>query len=214
MRKPFDLSLYLVLDPELCRRHSMLETALEAVAGGATAVQVRDKRASTAERIMLARGIKAALRDTAVLVVMNDDIEAAVEAGVDAVHIGQRDMRPALARERIGPRMLLGLSVNTESAARAIDPGLVDYAGVGPVFATLTKPDHEQPIGFDGLAHIASASPVPTVAIGGLKRQHVSDVFAAGVHGLAVVSAICGTPDPRQSAAELWAAIRQAHSGL
>ena len=214
MKKPFDLSLYLVLDPDLCQQHSMLETARAAVAGGATVVQVRHKHASTAERIALARDIKAALRDTAALIVMNDDIEAAVEAGVDAVHIGQRDMSPALARERIGPDMLLGLSINTESAARAVDPGVVDYAGVGPVFATPTKPDHEQPLGFAGLARVVAACPVPTVAIGGLKRQHVSDVFAAGAHGLAVVSAICGTPDPRESATALRIAIGQARSGL
>lgn len=214
MRKPFDLSLYLVLDPDLCRQHSMLETAREAVAGGATAVQIRHKRASTAERIALARGIKDVLRDTAALLVMNDDIEAAVEAEVDAVHIGQRDMSAAMARERIGPQMLLGLSVNTEDAARAIDPRLIDYAGIGPVFATPTKPDHEQPLGFAGLARVVAACPVPAVAIGGLKRQHVSDVFAAGAHGLAVVSAICGTPAPRQSSADLWLAIRQARSGL
>lgn len=214
MKKPFDLSLYLVLDPDLCRQHSMVETACAAVAGGATVIQVRHKQASTIERIALAREIKAALRDTAALIVMNDDIEAAVEAGVDAVHIGQRDMSPRLARERIGPHMLLGLSVNTESAARAIDPGLVDYAGVGPVFATPTKPDHEQPLGFAGLARVVGACPVPTVAIGGLKIQHVSDVLAAGAHGLAVVSAICGAPDPRESAAALQVAIGMARSGL
>jgi thiamine-phosphate pyrophosphorylase len=213
MKKPFDLSLYLVLDPDLCQRHSMVETAREAVAGGVTVVQVRHKRASTAERIALARSVKEALRDTSALIVMNDDIEAAIQAEVDAVHIGQRDMSPALARERIGADMLLGLSVNSESAARAVDPQLVDYAGVGPVFATPTKPDHEQPIGFAGLARIVAACPVPTVAIGGLKRQHVSEVFAAGAHGLAVVSAICGTPDPRLSASELWAALGHVRSG-
>lgn len=214
MKKPFDLSLYLVLDPDLCRQHSMVETARDAVAGGVTVVQIRHKRASTIERIALARSVKDALRGTSALVVMNDDIEAAVQAGVDAVHLGQRDISPALARERIGVDMLLGLSVNSESAARTVDPSVVDYAGIGPVFATPTKPDHELPIGFAGLARIVAVCPVPTVAIGGLKRQHVSEVFAAGAHGLAVVSAICGTPDPRQSASDLWGAIRHVHSGL
>ncbi|GLQ89877.1 thiamine phosphate synthase [Dyella flagellata] len=207
MKKPFDLSLYLVLDPDLCQRHSMADTAREAVAGGATMVQVRHKQASTAERIALARSVKEALHGTPALVVMNDDIEAAVEARVDAIHIGQRDLSPILARERIGADMLLGLSVNSERAARAVDPGVVDYVGIGPVFATPTKPDHEQPIGLDGLARIVAACPLPSVAIGGLKRQHVEDVLAAGAYGLAVVSAICGTPDPRRSAKELWERI-------
>ena len=213
MKTPFDLSLYLVLDPDLCRQHSMLETACAAVAGGVTMVQVRHKHASTAERIALARSMKDALRDTAALLVMNDDIEAAIQAGVDAVHIGQRDLPPALARERIGPDMLLGLSVNDASTARTIDPRMVDYAGIGPVFATPTKPDHAQPIGMDGLARIVAACPVPSVAIGGLKSQHVGDVLAAGAHGLAVVSALCGTPDPRRSAQALWERIVAARPG-
>jgi thiamine-phosphate pyrophosphorylase len=201
--KHLDLSLYLVLDPDLCQQHSMIETAREAVAGGATIVQLRHKQASTDERIALGRELMDALHGTGAIVVMNDDVAAAVEAGVDALHIGQGDMTPALARARIGPDMILGLSVNTEGAARLVDPAIVDYAGVGPVFATPTKPDHEKPLGFDGLALVAAACPVPTVAIGGLKKEHVRRVFAAGADGLAVVSAICGTPDPRQAAREL-----------
>jgi len=207
MKKTFDLSLYLVLDPDLCQQHSMLDTARLAVAGGATVIQVRHKRASTAERIALARSVKDALRDTSALVVMNDDIDAAIEADVDALHIGQRDVTPAVARARIGPQMILGLSVNSESAAHAVDPALVDYVGIGPVFATPTKPDHEQPIGFAGLARIVAACSVPAVAIGGLKQQHVNDVLASGASGIAVVSAICGTPDPRLAAKELWERI-------
>ena len=203
MKKPFDLSLYLVLDPDLCQQHSMVDTAREAVAGGASMVQVRLKRASTAERIALARSLKEALRDTHAVVVMNDDIDAAIEAGVDALHIGQRDMPAAAARARIGSTMLLGVSVNSQSAAQAIDPALVDYVGVGPVFATPTKPDHEQPLGFAGLARIIANCPVPAVAIGGLKAHHVNDVWASGASGMAVVSAICGTPDPRHAAREL-----------
>ncbi|GAB2561595.1 thiamine phosphate synthase [Dyella jejuensis] len=213
MRKPFDLSLYLVLDPELCQRHSMLETAREAVAGGATMVQVRHKQASTAERIALARTIKDVLRGTTVTLVMNDDIEAALAAGVDALHIGQDDLSPALARERIGPDMILGLSVNSEGAARAVDPMRVDYVGVGPVFATPTKPDHAVPLGWDGLARVVAACPVPTVAIGGLKQAHASEVFAAGADGMAVVSAICGTPDPRAASQALWERICRARAG-
>jgi thiamine-phosphate pyrophosphorylase len=201
--KHFDLSLYLVLDPDLCRQHSMIETAREAVAGGATMVQLRHKHASTDERIALGRELMDALRGTGAIVVMNDDVTAAAEAGVDALHIGQGDMSPALARARIGPEMILGLSINTEGAARLVDPAIVDYAGVGPVFATPTKPDHEKPLGFDGLALVAAACPVPTVAIGGLKKEHVRRVFAASADGVAVVSAICGMPDPRLAAREL-----------
>jgi thiamine-phosphate pyrophosphorylase len=201
--KSFDLSLYLVLDPDLCKRHSMIETAREAVAGGATMVQLRHKHASTQERIALGLALMEALRGTGARVVMNDDVAAAIEAGVDALHIGQGDMTPVLARARIGPNVILGLSVNTEGAAHLVDPAVIDYVGVGPVFATPTKPDHEKPLGYDGLSRVVAASPVPTVAIGGLKKEHVRRVFAAGADGVAVVSAICGTSDPRQAAQAL-----------
>ncbi|QAU23289.1 thiamine phosphate synthase [Dyella sp. M7H15-1] len=207
--KPFDLSLYLVLDPDLCRQHSLIDTAREAVAGGATMVQLRYKHASTEERIALGHALMEALRDTGAIVVMNDDVTAAIEAGVDALHIGQGDMTPSLARARIGSDMILGLSVNNEGAARLVDPAIIDYAGVGPVFATPTKPDHEKPLGFDGLAQIVAACSVPTVAIGGLKKEHVRRVFAAGANGVAVVSAICGMLDPQQTTRELRAQIPQ-----
>jgi thiamine-phosphate pyrophosphorylase len=205
--KPFDLSLYLVLDPDLCQQHSMIETAREAVAGGTTVVQLRHKHASTEERIALGRALMETLRGTGAMVVMNDDVNAAIEAGVDALHIGQGDMTPSLARARIGSEMILGLSVNSEGAARLVDPAVIDYVGVGPVFATPTKPDHEKPLGFDGLAQVIAASPVPAVAIGGLKKEHVRRAFAAGADGVAVVSAICGTPDPKQAAHDLRAQI-------
>lgn len=210
--KAFDLSLYLVLDPDLCQRHSMIETAREAVAGGVTVVQLRHKHASTDERIALARALLETLQGTGAKVVMNDDVIAAVEAAVDGLHIGQGDMEPALARARIGAQMMLGLSVNTEGAAYLVDPAIVDYVGIGPVFATPTKPDHEKPLGFDGLKRVVAASPVPTVAIGGLKQMHIEPALAAGADGVAVVSAICGTDDPRQAARELWEHIRRSRS--
>jgi thiamine-phosphate pyrophosphorylase len=106
--------------------------------------------------------------------------------------------------------MILGLSVETEALAASVDPAVVDYTGVGPVFATPTEPDHKQPIGFGGLARIVSASPVPSVAIGGLKAEHVADVLAAGARGLAVVSAICGTSDPQAAAAHISNELRKA----
>jgi thiamine-phosphate pyrophosphorylase len=168
---------------------------------------LRHKHASTEERIALGRALVESLYGTGAIVVMNDDVTAAVEAGVDALHIGQGDMTPILARARIGLEMILGLSVNNEGSARLVDPAIVDYAGIGPVFATPTKPDHEKPLGFDGLAQVVAACPVPTVAIGGLKQDHVRRVFAAGANGVAVVSAICGTPDPQQAARDLRAQI-------
>lgn len=210
--KRFDLSLYLVLDPDLCHRIGMVETARLAVAGGATMVQLRDKHGGTARMIETGMALKDVLKGTSALLVINDDVEAAVAIGAHGLHIGQDDIGPASARAMIGPDMILGLSVETEALASAIDPAIVDYAGIGPVFATPTKTDHKQPIGFDGLAKLVKAAPVPTVAIGGLKSEHVASVFAAGADGLAAVSAICGTPDPEAATRRIAAEIRKARA--
>jgi thiamine-phosphate pyrophosphorylase len=210
--KRFDLSLYLVLDRDLCAGFGMVETARAAVSGGATLVQLRDKHAGTASLIETGRALKAALAGTGAILIVNDDVEAAIAIGAEGLHIGQNDMHARNARERIGPSMILGLSVETEELAAAVDPAIIDYAGIGPVFATSTKPDHEPPIGIDGLAALVKACRVPAVAIGGLKANHTGPVLAAGAKGLAVVSAICGMPDPRQAAAGIAEAIRKARA--
>lgn len=212
MRPPLDLSLYLVLDPDLCAAQGMVETTIAAVRGGATLVQLRDKTASTRQMIETGRALKAVLAGTGVALIVNDDVEAAIEIGADGLHIGQDDEGVRQARQRIGRTMILGLSVETAGLAAAIDPTLVDYAGAGPVFATATKPGHKPPVGFDGLAGIIAASPVPAAAIGGLKAEHAGAVFAAGAAGLCTVSAICGQPDPEAATRRIADAIRKARS--
>ncbi|MDK4712792.1 thiamine phosphate synthase [Rhizobium sp. CNPSo 4039] len=210
MKKDFDLSLYLVLDPLLCRDLGMVETTRAAVAGGATIIQLRDKEASTTAMIETGRALKRILHGTNIRLIVNDDVEAAIAIGADGLHIGQEDMNAADARRTIGPDMILGLSVETEALASSIDVRVVDYAGIGPVFATPTKPDHKQPIGFDGLARIIRLCPVPSVAIGGLKAEHAASVYSTGADGLAVVSAICGQPDPQAATTIIAKAIKEA----
>ena len=208
--KNFDLSLYLVLDPILCADFGMVETARAAVAGGATIVQLRDKDASTAAMIDTGLALKRALAGSKARLIVNDNVEAAIAIGADGLHIGQEDLDADTARRMIGPEMILGLSVETEALASAVDAEIVDYVGVGPVFATPTKPDHKQPIGFDGLARIIRLCPVPVVAIGGLKAEHTADVLSAGADGLAVVSAICGKADPIAATALIAEAVTEA----
>ncbi|WP_431323066.1 thiamine phosphate synthase [Rhizobium sp. YTU87027] len=209
--KHLDLSLYLVLDPDLCAAFGMVETARAAVAGGAKIVQLRDKRADTARMIDTGRALRAVLSGSGARLIVNDDVEAAIAIGADGLHIGQEDIDTPTARARIGPDMILGLSVETEALAAAVDPDIVDYAGIGPVFATPTKADHKEPIGFAGLARLVRICPVASVAIGGLKAAHVGDVFAAGADGLAVVSAICGTPDPEAATRDIARNIKKVY---
>ncbi|MGB2302135.1 MAG: thiamine phosphate synthase [Candidatus Puniceispirillaceae bacterium] len=193
---PSKLTLYLITDPHLCARFGVEQTVDAAVKGGATMVQLRDKHASTEERVALASRLKPICTSHGAVLVINDDVEAAHISDVDGVHIGQGDMDVALARQTIGSDKIVGLSVESVTAARQVSDGLVDYVGISPVYATPTKQDHKPPIGFDGLAEICAASPVYSVAVGGLKLADCHDVLATGVHGMAVVSAICGQDDP------------------
>lgn len=212
MRALPDLSVYLVLDPDLCAGIGMVETAREAVAAGAGAIQLRDKGATTVSRIALGQALMTALDGTGAVLIVNDDIEAALAIGAHGLHVGQDDLTAREARERLGPRPFLGVSVETVETARAIDPTLVDYTGCGPVFATPTKTDHKTPVGFDGLTRLVAASPVPAVAIGGLKALHAQAALETGIVGLAVVSAICGQADPGAATRTLVQSIAAART--
>ena len=194
------LRLYLVTDPELCAQFGVAETVRRAVAGGVTMVQLRDKHATTAQRTDLAVALKAALQGTGVPLVINDDVVAAAAADADGAHIGQGDISTSQARAILGPDKILGLSCETPQTVRDVDPLIVDYLGLGPVFGTATKADHAQPTGFDGLARLIALSSLPNVAIGGLKSDHINGVMTSGADGMAVVSAICGQSDPQAAA--------------
>lgn len=195
-----DLSLYLVTDPGLCAERGLVETVVAAVRGGVTVVQLRDKHASDGEMIDQARRLKAALAGSGVPLIINDRLAVALESGADGLHIGQDDGEVAAARAELGDQALLGLSVQTLEQLARLDAERLDYLGLGPVFATPSKHDHAEPLGFTGLASLVAASPLPAVAIGGLKAEHAASVRQAGARGLAVISAICGRPDPEAAA--------------
>ena len=194
------LRLYLVADTALCRQQGLVETVQQAVAGGVSMVQLRAKDASTLERIQMAMALKSALLGTGVPLIINDDLDATITADCDGAHIGQDDIPAQRARALLGADKILGLSCETPQTTQAADASIVDYLGLGPVFGTNTKKDHKAPIGFDGLSQLVGLTSLPTVAIGGLKSAHQSQVFASGADGQAVVSAICGQPEPREAA--------------
>lgn len=196
----FDLSLYLVTDAQLCKAAGLERTVIEAVKGGVSFVQLRDKHASDTDMIEQAKRLKAALAGSGVPLVINDRLNVALQSGADGLHVGQSDTAVQEARTAMGPEAIIGLSINTLEQLHAAPVALLDYVGLGPVFATQSKQDHAKPLGFEGLAQLATACTLPSVAIGGLKAEHAQQVVAAGANGLAVISAICGQPDPCQAA--------------
>lgn len=201
------LKLYLVTDPSLCPGPALIDTVLAGVRGGVSFVQLRDKDATTQDRVEAAMVLKRVLHGSGVPLVINDDLAAARAADVDGVHIGQGDVTPAVARANLGPNKIIGLSCETPEQVLAADALLIDYLGLGTVFPTATKADHKPTIGLSGLAAMVRLAKVPTVAIGGLKLDHAADVLGAGCDGMAVVSAICGQSDPECAARELRTAL-------
>ncbi|HEY5880489.1 MAG TPA: thiamine phosphate synthase [Nakamurella sp.] len=203
MARPVDLSLYLVTDTVLCGTFGVAPTVAAAVAAGVTVVQVRDPHASDDEFVHLGRSVAAVLAGTGVPLIVNDRVHLVAAIGADGAHVGQGDLDPASARQLLGPHALLGLSVQTAAhveAAATLPPGTVDHLGVGPVWWQATKPDAADPGGLQTLAAIVARSPVPCVAIGGIDAARAALVRGTGAAGVAVVSAICGQPDPAVAA--------------
>ena len=204
MRRAFDLSLYLVLDPGLCGGFDgMVATALASVRTGATVVQLRAPGWKKRELVNCARALKKTLAPYSVPLIIDDDADVCLAADADGLHVGQRDLAIHDARAIIGPDRILGLSVSNLEELAGADAAVTDYLGVGPIFATSTKPDAAPAMGYDGLTAITSATSLPTVAIGGIKAAHAADIIRAGADGIAVVSAICGQADPATATAKL-----------
>ncbi len=195
--------VYFITDPGALA--SVPDQVRAAVAAGVGIVQLRDKHASDAEMIAQARELQQITRAEGAALVINDRVQVAIEVGAEGLHVGQGDGDIAAIRARIGPDMLLGLSIETLEQLGSIPPNSVDYLGVGPLRATATKPDAAQPLGMDGLAKIIAATPLPCVAIGGIKPGDLAAIRQAGAVGIAVVSAISRAPDMQGAARALIA---------
>ena len=202
--KSFNLHLYLVTDEAAKCRHSLLETVQRAVDGGVTIVQYRSTNPDAGTCYREALPIRDFLASHGVPFIVNNRIDLALALDADGVHIGQRDLPVPAVRAMIGPDRILGLSVSNADQLRAVDAALVDYLGMGPVFPTISKLNAPPVLGVDGFAALASQSPLPVVAIGGLDVERARLVRATGAaSGIAVVSAICGAEDPEAAARAL-----------
>ena len=202
-----ELRLYLVTDSDLCLGRSLEEVVCEAVKGGVTMVQLREKSASTRTFVELAQRLKPVCKAAGVPLIINDRLDVALAVDADGVHIGQSDMPYEVARRILGPDKIIGLSVENFDdleRANALD---VDYVGISPVYGTPTKTDTAEPFGLEGLRRAVELSIHPTVAIGGMNASTVGDVMAVGTDGVAVVSAICSAPSPRTASQELLGVI-------
>lgn len=197
------LKLYLVTDRDLSLGRSLEEVVCEAVAGGVTMVQLREKDAATGEFIELGRRLMAVLKPLGVPLIINDRVDVALAIDADGVHIGQSDMPYEDARRLLGSDKIIGLSVENMQDLLKANELDVDYVGISPVYGTPTKTDTAEPFGLEGLRKAVEISVHPTVAIGGMNASTIGEVIASGADGAAVVSAICSAENIKSATSEL-----------
>jgi thiamine-phosphate pyrophosphorylase len=210
MKPRLDPTLYLVTDPDLGRGRPLSALVAQAVRGGVTLVQLRDKGAEGKALLELARELKDVLDPAGVPLIVNDSADVALAAGAAGCHVGQTDLPAEEARALLGESALLGLSLDQVDQARGVDPSLLDYIAFGPFAATGTKTDAGAPIGAEGIHAVRSLTALPLVAIGGIDAGSAGAAVEAGADGIAVVSAIMAAPDPEAAARELCGVIEAA----
>lgn len=198
-----DLLLYAVTDRTWLAGRTLASQVAEALEGGATMIQLREKHLDHDAFLAEALEIQSLCRRRSVPFLINDDVDLAVEAGADGIHVGQHDMEAGRVRARIGPDMLLGVSVQTVEQALAAQAAGADYLGVGAVFPTGTKEDADA-VSYAVLREICRAADIPVVAIGGIGAHNVGQLAGSGICGVAVVSALFAQPDVREAARTLY----------
>jgi thiamine-phosphate pyrophosphorylase len=209
MKRNVDISLYLVTDRRWLGERTLRDAVEEAILGGVTVIQLREKEISSREFFELAQQVKAVTDRYGIPLIINDRIDIALAVDADGVHLGPEDLSVPLARKLLGEERIIGASAATLEEARLCQGQGADYLGVGAVFPTETKLDADK-VSLEELKGIKAAVGIPVVAIGGISAENCTGVMATGVDGVAVVTAIVAQPDIRGAARRLSALIREA----
>lgn len=197
------LKLYFVVGPRDCGDRPWLDVVAEALAGGVTCLQLRDKHMGDEAFLEAAIALKQVAKPFNVPVLLNDRCHLVVAAGADGAHVGQDDADILKARGYVGSDGILGLSVGSDEEMLTHDPKLVDYLGIGPAFATTTKSDAGAPLGPEGVAALVAQTSSPCVAIAGITKDNAGMLNQTGVQGVAVVSALSKAHDAKAAAQDL-----------
>ncbi len=199
-----ELGLYVVTDAGLSRGRSHEQIAVRALDGGANVIQLRDKSKSTLELYNTALRLQEMASRAGALFIVNDRIEVALAVEAHGLHIGQDDLPADVARKLLGPKPVLGVSVENGEQAEQAERDGADYVAIGPIYeARGTKDDAGPPVGVRAITKLRQYTDLPIVAIGGIKPEAVGDVIGAGADGVAVVSAVVSAENVAEAAAEL-----------
>lgn len=210
----FDLSLYLVTDRSLSVDRPLEYIVEEAVKGGVTMVQLREKNCSSKTFYELAIRLRNCLQPHHVPLIINDRLDIALACDADGLHIGQHDIPYRIARKLLGKRKIIGLSVESRQDAMDANALDVDYIGISPVFSTPTKRDTAAPLGLDGVREIMQLSKHPGVGIGGITPDNAEDIIRSGADGISVVSAVMLAVDPLLAASRLAVIVEKAKKNI
>ncbi|GBD22000.1 Thiamine-phosphate synthase [bacterium HR28] len=204
------LRLYVITDRTLARGRPESEIARQAIAGGATAIQLRWKTGPLSEALRVGRELRELCSRERVLFVVNDRVDLALALEADGVHVGVTDLPVAETRRLVGDQLVVGFSPETLEQALEAEAAGADYLGVGPVYPTVTKPDAGPAVGLEHVQRIAAAVRIPVVGIGGITAENAGAVIRAGAVGVAVISAVVGADDVRLAAAQLRKVVDEA----
>ena len=206
------LTLYAVTDRKWLQDGQTLAGQVEqAILGGVTVVQLREKHASAAEFLAFAQEVKQVTDRYQVPLIINDNLEVALAVDAAGIHVGQEDLAAAAVRQKIGDKKVVGVSAQTVEQALAAEQAGADYLGVGAVFPTSSKDDAVE-VDFATLQAICQAVQIPVVAIGGITAENMTALQGSGIVGVAVISAIFGKPYVKKAAQELadkWKSLRE-----
>ena len=196
------LRLYAVTDRTWLNGRTLRQVVSEAISGGATTVQIREKNSGYENFKSQALEIQALCKENHIPFIVNDNVDLALDIDADGVHVGQSDMEAVRVRDLIGPDKILGVSASTVREAIEAERNGADYIGAGAVFQTGSKSDAVN-VTHDVLREICSAVKIPVIAIGGINSGNIGELKSSGIAGVAVISAIFASQDIEKSAREL-----------
>ena len=206
-----DPTLYVILDRAAARGRDLADILDAALGAGCRMIQLREKEWPTGRLLPLAERLRERCRAAGVTFIVNDRVDLALAVDADGVHLGQDDLPPRAARPLLRRGMMLGLSTHSVAQARAAAADGADYIAVGSMFPTATKSDF-QLVGPELVRKLRGEIRVPLIGIGGITPDNVGEVIGAGADGVAVISAVCGAPDPAAAVRAFLSSIQRARA--
>lgn len=197
-----DLLLYAVTDRSWLKGDTLYHQVKEALEGGVTFIQLREKKLDEEHFLKEAKEIKELCQRYNVPFVINDNVDIAIAIDADGVHVGQSDMEAGDVRAKLGPKKIIGVSAQTVEQAILAEKHGADYLGVGAVFHTGSKADADD-VSHETLKAICEAVNIPVIAIGGINKNNVSELSGSGICGIAVISALFAQPNIKAATEEL-----------